>query len=270
VKKSSLLSLSLLFTLTLASCSSNEINNVNITNQNVESLASNSSKTIKFKRDKVSNLKDPDLNPNPKEFSVTIKKILSKNSQNPNTTQIYNILSSSIESLANMEVSYDDANGNVNYDKAKAMSDFVKSTNSTILRIASSDSSLQGVANVAKILNLNYSYNTWSGNNKFNYKYSDQKFFNALSWKFLLDNYDGENFNLTLQKVAGHFAQLPSYAQDLKDAAFYMYDALKFMGENVSSLSYLVNQAKPQNESWQLYSGRLRNLLLQVSKMQSF
>lgn len=269
MKKLSVLAISALFTLNLASCASNDLNELAPLDQNVNALASNSSKTIKFKQQKVANLKDPDLNPNPKEFTVTIKKIASKNSQNPNTNQVYNLLSSAIESLANMEVSYDDANGNVNYDKAKAMSDFVNSTNTNLLRIANSDSSLQGVGNVVRILTLNYSYSTWSGNNKFKYKYADQKFFNALSWKFLLDSYDGENFNLNLQKVAGHFAQLPSYAQDLKDASFYMYDALKFMGENVPSLSYLVNQAKPQSESWQLYSGRLRGLLLQVSKMQT-
>ena len=262
--------ISTFLTLALFGCSSNEmIMPENNLDQDTQAMAS-SSKTIKFKRDKVTDLKDPDLNPNAKEFTVTIKKLTAKNSANPNVNQVYGTLTSAIESLANMEVSHDDGNGNVVYDNSKAMSQFVNNTNLSLLKLTSTDPSLQGVYNVVKILTLNYSYNAWSANNKFKYKSTDQKFFNALSYKFLLDSYDGENFNLSLQKVAGHFAQLPSYAQDLKDAAFYMYDALKFMGDSVPSLAYVRDQAKPNNESWNVYCGRLRNLLIQVSKMSNF
>ncbi len=203
----------LVFLLAYGCASSPELTQISpVQSDSVESFASGS-KTIKFKHDKIAT-KSPDINPSPKEFSVTIKKLTAKNSANPSVNQVYNILSSAIENLAQMDVSFGQTDGSDNYEHAKAMSDFVKNTNNSLIRIASSDAELQGVSNVMTIMNMNYSYNKWSGNNKFTYKYADQKFFNALTYKFLLDNFDGDGFNLTLQKVAGHFSQFPTFTQD--------------------------------------------------------
>lgn len=228
----------------------------------VQAQSVGSNKTFTFTHTKITNAKDPKVvNPSPEKLVVKVKKYAKKNSTNPNQDNVYFQITSAIENLANMPVSADLTDGTTSYDGAARIDSFVKSTNQAILNVAATDPSLQAVQDAINALNAG---NFKEGKNL----YSDIKIFHALVYQALADSYDGEKFNATAQDVIKAFSQMPQFAEQFDDAAKYMRQAIMYYAAKYSSLSSYNGQTNPYNgESWADYTRRLRQMLIQISKM---
>jgi hypothetical protein len=221
-------------------------------------------KTLTFRTPAVRGA-DPNFNPAPREFSVALRAL--PRGAADNHVQTYMVLSSAVEALANMAVSTPMTDGSDNYDNAKLIDEYTKRTNLKIEDLSATEE-LKLVHYTIRVLRNTYSRSTWSS--KFSVKYVDVKVFNALTYKFLIDNFDGEKFYLTPQKVANHFSQLGMFCQEFDDASYYMYDALNTLIELYpTSLDFMKQQLRPNGESWQVYATRLRQQLIQISNLKA-
>lgn len=228
----------------------------------VQAQSATSTKTFTFDHKKVTNAKDPKaVNPAPQKLVIKVKKYAKKNSTNPNQDNVYFQLTNAIENLANMPISADMTDGTTSYDGAANVFSFVKNANQSILNIASIDPSLQTVQDAINSLNA---ANFKEGQNT----YADIKIFHALIYQALADSYDGEKFNATAQDVVKAFSQMPQFAEQFDDAAKYMRQAIIYYAAKYPSLSSYNSQTNPYNgESWADYTRRLKQMLVQISKM---
>ncbi len=253
--------LPLLFSVTiLASCSSQTNQSALLPEVTDSQIQSASSKSFTFDHKNATKAKDhKTVNPSPQKLVITVKKLVKKNSSNPNQDNVYYQLSSAVENLANLDVSHDNTDGSQTYEGSKVF-EFVKSANQNLLRITSIDPSLQFVHDAITSLN---NANIAEGN----VQYTDIKIFNALVYQALLDSYDGEKFYITAQKTIAVFSQMPQFAQQFDDSAKYMRQAIKYFATKYQSLSSFSNTNPINGESWENYTRRLRQMLQQIAKM---
>ncbi|MFN8673432.1 MAG: hypothetical protein U0457_15275 [Candidatus Sericytochromatia bacterium] len=252
--------LPLLFSVVMLASCSNQVSQLPVDeNAGVQAQAAGD-KTLKFEPKKLANPKDPKaVNPKPETLVVKVKKLVKKNSSNPNQDNVYYQLANAVENLANLDVSYDNTAGGQTYQGDKVF-EFVKNANQGILRVTSIDPSLQSVDDIIKALDAG---NRVEGNVQF----SDIKVFNALVYQALLDSYDGQQFNLTAQRAVSVFSQFPQFAQQFDDSARYMRQAIRYYATKYSSLASFSNVEPFNGESWDNYTRRLRQMLQQISKM---
>lgn len=257
-----LVPLSIVFMLFTACASENVMPVVDEVSNSVQAQSASSTKTFTFAHQKVTNAKDPKaVNPTPQKLVIKIKKYAKKNSTNPNQDNVYFQLTNAIENLANMPISADMTDGSTSYDGAANVFNFVKNANQSILNITLTDPSLQNVQDAMSALNnANFKEGKVS--------YSDIKIFHAVVYQSLVDSYDGEKFNATAQDVVKAFSQMPQFAEQFDDASKYMRQAILYYAAKYSSLAAYSGQTNPYNgESWNDYTRRLRQLLIQISKM---